>query len=96
MRVSSAVACCAWLTPSLVRRAASATPVMFWATSPAPVAASLTLRFVSPVVAVCSSTAEAIVVWKSLIRAMTRLICSIAVTAPPVSAWMTSTRREIG
>jgi hypothetical protein len=57
-----------------------------------PVAASLTLRFISPVVAVCSSTAEAMVVWKSLIRAMTLEISSIAVTAPVVSPWMASTR----
>jgi hypothetical protein len=63
MRARSAVACWVWVTPSLVRRAASATPLMFSAISLVPVAASVTLRFISPVVAVCSSTADAIVVW---------------------------------
>ena len=43
--------------------AAAATPAMFAAMSPEPVAASVTLRSISLVVAVCSSTAEAIVDW---------------------------------
>src|SRR4051812_30540339 len=84
---ASAVACWDWVTPSLVMRAASATPVMFWAISLVPVETSLTLRFISAVVVVCSSTAEAIVVWKSLICAMTREMSSMAAIAPVVSAW---------
>jgi hypothetical protein len=40
-----------------------ATPEMFAAISPEPVAASVTERAISFVVAVCSSTAEAIVSW---------------------------------
>ena len=47
--------------PSVVPRAAVATTVMFWAISVLPLAASVTLRLISPVVAVCSSTALAIV-----------------------------------
>jgi hypothetical protein len=35
------------------------------------------------------------VVWKSLIRAITAEISSMAVTAPPVSVWMACTRREM-
>jgi hypothetical protein len=42
---SSSVACRDWETPWLVSRAASATPVMFWAISPLPVAASAALCF---------------------------------------------------
>jgi len=51
--------------------AESATPVTLVAISWTPVEASATLRLVSPVVVVCSSTAEAIVVWNSLIRPIT-------------------------
>jgi hypothetical protein len=58
------------LAPSVVLRAAWATPVMFWAISLLPCAASATLRLISPVVAVCSSTALAIVFWMSLIWLM--------------------------
>ena len=57
--------------PDDVSCAAWATPVMLAAISLAPVAASVTWRVISFVVAVCSSTAEAIVFWMSLIRAMT-------------------------
>ena len=60
-----------------------------------PLAASATLRFISLVVAVCSSTAAAMVAWKSLISPMTVLIRLIASTAPAVSAWMASTRWEM-
>ena len=56
-----------WLAPSVVLRAACATPITFWAISRLPRAASLTLREISEVVAVCSSTALAIVLWISLI-----------------------------
>jgi hypothetical protein len=45
----------------------------------------VTFRFISAVVAVCCSTADAMVVWKSLIRATTRSISPIAVTALVVS-----------
>ena len=57
-----------------------------------PVAASLMVRAISAVVAVCSSTAAAMVAWKSLISPMTVEIWLIASTAPAVSAWMASTR----
>jgi hypothetical protein len=60
-----------------------------------PVAASLTLRFISAVVAPCSSTAEARVSWKSLISPMMPAIPVIAVVAPAVSAWIASTRRAM-
>ena len=69
-------------TPSEVEPAAMATPEMFDAISPEPVAASETLRLISLVVAVCSSTAEAMVVWMSLIRPMTAEIWPMASTAP--------------
>nr|BFE76893.1 hypothetical protein GCM10020092_101940 [Actinoplanes digitatis] len=42
----------------------------------------MTLRLISLVVTVCSSTADAMVVWYSLIRPMIPLISSIASTAP--------------
>ena len=58
------------LAPSVVLRAAWATPVMFWAISLLPLAASATLRQISLVVAVCSSTALAMVFWMSLIWLM--------------------------
>ena len=60
-----------------------------------PRAASDTLRFISFVVAVCSSTAAAMVDWKSLISAMTELIWLIASTAPAVSAWMACPRDDV-
>ena len=50
------------LTPA-GQGAADDTPVMFEAISPDPVAASATPRDISFVVAVCSSTAEAMVSW---------------------------------
>ena len=78
------------LAPSVVPRAACATAVMFWAISLLPRAASPTLRLISPVVAVCSSTAPAIVFWMSLIWLMILPICAIASTAPFVSPWMAS------
>ena len=58
---------------------------MFWAISPLPLAASATLRLISLVVAVCSSTALAIVLEMSLIWLMTPLICWMASTALLVS-----------
>jgi hypothetical protein len=48
--------------PDAAARVASATPEMLLAMSPEPVAASVTLRFISLVVAVCCSTALAIAV----------------------------------
>ena len=56
------------LAAVVVSDADRATPVMFSAMSLDPVAASATLRPISFVVAVCSSTAEAIVDWVSLIE----------------------------
>src|SRR5438270_741300 len=68
---------------------------MFSAISVDPPAASWTDRDISLVVAVCSSTALAMVSWKSLIEPMISLIRPIASTAPEVSAWMASTRRAM-
>ena len=59
-----------------------ATAVMFWAISAVPLAASPMLRLISLVVAVCSSTALAMVFEMSLIWLMIVPICSIASTAP--------------
>src|SRR5215510_10422153 len=66
---------------------------MFWAISLLPLAASATLRLISPVVAVCSSTALAIVFWMSLIWLMILPIWAMASTAPLVSPWMASILR---
>jgi hypothetical protein len=77
-------------TPAEVSFAAWATPVMFWAISELPFAASATLRLISLVVAVCSSTALAMVFWRSLIWLMMALIWAMAETAPRVSPWMAS------
>ncbi|MBB4763327.1 hypothetical protein BJ971_003883 [Actinoplanes digitatis] len=62
MFARSAAACWVLLAPSAVEDAISATPETVRATSPLLVAASLTDRLISAVVAVCSSTADAIVV----------------------------------
>ncbi len=53
--------------PAEVDRATSATLLMFPVISVAPCAALDTERAISFVVAVCSSTADAIVAWRSLI-----------------------------
>ncbi|WP_433789669.1 hypothetical protein [Actinoplanes sp. CA-252034] len=55
-------------------------------------AASLTLRAISLVVAVCSSTAEAMVVEKSLIRPTMSPMVAIASTAAIVPVWIAATR----
>jgi hypothetical protein len=49
------------------------------------------LRPISLVVAVCSSTAEAMVVWMSLIWAMTWVISPMASVAARASVWMAVT-----
>lgn len=69
----------------VVESAAVETPVMFVAISVEPPAASCTDRDISLVVAVCSSTALAMVSWKSLIDPMISPIRPIASTAPPVA-----------
>jgi hypothetical protein len=61
-----------------VPSAASATPPMVAEMLPAPVAASLALRVISLVVALCSSTAAAMVAEMSLIWLITPLIVPIA------------------
>jgi hypothetical protein len=66
---------------------------MLPAISPAPPAASVTDRDISVVVAVCSSTALAMVVCRSEICATIVLISPIAATAAVVSPWMAWTRR---
>ena len=67
MRTSDPAASWVLAAPCVVSRAACATAVMFWAISELPWAASAMLRAISLVVAVCSSTAQAMVLWKSLI-----------------------------
>ena len=61
MRASSWAVAWVCVAPVAVESAACATPPMVAAMSAALVAASLTLRDISLVVAVCSSTAAAIV-----------------------------------
>jgi hypothetical protein len=79
-------------TPLLVCADTRARPVMLSAIPAEPVATSATLRLISTVVAVCSSTAAAIPVWVSLIWAMIPLIWAMATTAAWVSAWIASMR----
>ena len=88
MRATSSMAACASFIALVVELVAAATASMFSAIWPADSAASATLRFISVVVAVCSSTAAAMVLWESLIRPMIEEISPIARTAPSVSAWM--------
>src|ERR1044072_1797404 len=59
MAASSLAACLHCWTPAVVVSVVRATPSMLAAMSRLPLAASATLRFISPVVAVCSSTAAA-------------------------------------
>jgi hypothetical protein len=61
MRSSDCADFCVSVAPAVVLRAASATPVMFLVISELPRAASARLRLISFVVALCSSTALAIV-----------------------------------
>ncbi|CAB4913557.1 unannotated protein [freshwater metagenome] len=63
IRASSSTADRLWPRASVVARAAPETPVMFYSISVVPAAASATDRDISWVVAVCSSTAEAMVSW---------------------------------
>src|ERR1039458_5832114 len=58
------------VAPRVVFCAAKATPPIFLAISPVPLAASATLRAISLVVTVCSSTAEAMLLEMSLISLM--------------------------
>src|ERR1039458_9384403 len=78
------------VAPRVVFCAAKATPPIFLAISPVPLAASATLRAISLVVTVCSSTAEAMLLEMSLIWLMMALISPMACTAPLVSVWMAS------
>ena len=86
MRATSSMAACASFIALVVELVAAATASMFSAIWLAECAASATLRFISVVVAVCSSTAAAMVLWESLIRPMIEEISPIAATAPSVSA----------
>ena len=88
MRATSSMAACASVIARVVEPVAAATASMFSAIWLAEDAASDTLRFISVVVAVCSSTAAAMVLCESLIRAMIELISPMARTAPWVSAWI--------
>src|SRR3954454_14188469 len=82
---SSCAAFCVSAAPVVVLAAALATPPMFLVISPEPLAASETLRLISFVVAVCSSTAVAIVCEISLIWLMMLVISPIACTLRWVS-----------
>ena len=82
VRAISPIAAPIWLRVSDDELAEVATPVMFVAISPDPAAASPTDRDISVVVAVCSSTGDAIVSWSSLLDAMISAISPIAPTAP--------------
>src|SRR4029453_17634390 len=57
-----------------------------------PTDTSPTLRLISFVVAVCSSTAAAMAVWGALIWSMTGPISAMAATAAAESVWMAPTR----
>ncbi|SBW12960.1 hypothetical protein KL86APRO_30451 [uncultured Alphaproteobacteria bacterium] len=81
---SSPAAARSSLAPAPARPAASVTSVMWEDTSRVPAAACSTFRAISAVAAVCSSTAEAMVAWMPLIRAMIVEISWIASTASPV------------
>ena len=75
----SDAACWEFEAPSVVLLAASATDLMFLAISVLPVAASETLRFISAVVAACSSTALAMIPEISFIL----LIDGVTLVMPP-------------
>ena len=93
MRDSSSTAVRVWVSACVVDSAAVETPVMLSAIWPEPLAASATERDISVVVAVCSSTALAMVSWKSLMLPITAEIPPIAVIALVVSPWMASDLR---
>src|SRR4051812_11291010 len=95
IRDSSSTAVRVWVSAWVVDSAAVETPVMLPAISVVPLAASCTDRDISFVVAVCSSTALAMVVCRSEICATIPEISSIAATAAVVSPWMESTRRAM-
>ena len=82
MRDSSSTAVRVWVSACVVDSAAVETPVMLLAISVVPPAASCTERDISLVVAVCSSTAAAMVPWESLIWPMIAEISLMARTAP--------------
>ena len=70
----------------VVSAAERATPVMLVAMSFEPVAASATLRPISLVVAVCSSTALAMVLWMSFTWLMMSRILPVAASTPAKSS----------
>ena len=74
IRDSSSTAVRVWVSACVVDSAAVETPVMLLAISVVPLAASCTDRDISFVVAVCSSTADAMVVCRSEICATIELI----------------------
>ena len=71
---------------AVVALAAEATPEMFRAISLEPSAAVATPELMLCVVALCSSTAEAMVAWNSLIYAITLAISLIAEVALSASS----------
>ena len=95
MRVSSAAWPWVCAAPCEVDSAAVATPSMLDVISADPWLASLTDRAISLVVAACSSTAEAMVVWISEIWSMMPLISVMASTADFVSVWIVSILLEM-
>lgn len=84
--VSSCAAFRVSCAPRVVLSAAVATPWMFCEISPEPLAASCTLRDISFVVALCSSTAVAMVLEISLIWWMMPVLLPIESTARLVSS----------
>jgi len=85
IRESSSVAVLAWSAPPAVVTAAwdtAATESAIWSVR---VEAAVTLRVISAVVAVCSSTAAAMVAWNPLSWPITSVISPIAWTASEVS-----------
>ena len=95
MAASSSAARRVALAPEAVSRVAVATPEMLPAMSELPLATSVTLRAISLVVAVCSSTALAMLFWISWIWVMMEVIVAMAATASRVSLWIASIRLPI-
>ena len=83
--VSERAAVCVCDAPDMVSSAELATPVMLVAISLEPIAASVTLRPISAVVAVCSSTADAITFEISFTCVMMCVTSPMALTAALVS-----------
>src|ERR1044072_4442140 len=93
--VSALDASSTWVAERLVSSIASVTVAMLPASSRAPVAASCTLRPISCVEALCSSTDAAMVEVKRLTSPITLVIWRIASTACAVEPWIAPICPEI-